>query len=344
MDFLKKTMKLEKQIREEDSMAKRKALVIYGSITGNTKMIADEFEKVCTKYGFETDNIRIDPRRDWDKEPLFVDDYDLVCLGAPIIAGLPYKEVSMLMGLQGKKQLYKNREIYNRVMEMKAAGLPLGPGAGEKVLPGTMPGVCSGTGVPGIVAPSTGTGAPGSKSEPEKKTIYGVAFTTYGGSGVGPEECYGTLGNLIEFLRVNGIHNVGRFACPGKELRHNSVDDLASKLKINIDDAQAIMQRYKDDPKSDEFKKYTAEQIKALDKLANVKDEESFGNDIMMVDNDPMGIGMPGYVTWHYDFQHRPNARDIQKANIFLSELIEDYFLTFTGDPRPPYSEYTCIS
>ncbi len=325
-------------------MAKRKALVIYGSITGNTKMIADEFGKVCEAYGFEADVVKIDPKRDWDKDPVFVDDYDLVCLGAPIIAGLPYKEVSMLLGLQGKKQLYKNREIWERIMELKAAGKPLGPGAGEQVVPGSIPGVRYGTGVEGIVCPSTGTGAPGSKSEPNRKTIYGIAFTTYGGSGVGPEECYGTLGNLVEFLRVNGIRCVGKFACPGKELRHNSVDALAASLKMNIDESQALMQRYKDDPNSDEFKKFTPAQMKMLEKMASVKDEESFGDDPMMVDNDPMGIGKKGSVCWHYDFQHRPSPRDVQKANIFLSEVIEDYFLTFTGDPRPPYSEYTCIS
>lgn len=325
-------------------MAKRKALIIYGSITGNTQLIAQEFGRVAQAYGFEADLVKIDPRRDWDKDPVFVDDYDLVCLGAPVIAGLPYKEVSMVMGLQGKKQLYKNREIWERIMELKAEGKPLGPGAGEQVIPGAIPGVRYGTGVEGIVAPSTGTGCPGSKSEAGRKTIYGVAFCTYGGSGVGPEESYGTLWNLVEFLRVNGIRCVGKFACPGRELRHNSVDALASTLKMNIDEAQALMQRYKEDPNGAEFHKFTPGQMAAIKKLAEVKDEDSFGDDPMMVDNDPMGIGKPGSVCWHYDFQHRPSPRDVQKANIFLSELVEDYFLTFTGDPRPPYGEYTCIS
>jgi len=325
-------------------MALRKALIIYGSITGNTKMVAEEFGRVCEKYGFETHLVKIDPRRDWNKAPVFVEDYDLVCLGSPIIAGLPYKEVSMLMGLQGKKQLYRNREVYNRVMELLAQGKPLAPGAGEQVLPDSIPGVHYGTGVKGIVCPSTGTGAPGSKADPNKKTIYGVAFCTYGGSGVGPEECYGTLEVLVEYLRVNGIRCVGKFACPGKELRHESVDKLAFALKMNIDDAQALMQRYKEDPNDPEFLKLTPAQQKIVAKAASVKDEESFGDAPLMVDNDPMGIGMPGSVFWHYDFQNRPSKRDLTKANIFLSEVIEDYFLTFTGDPRPPYSMYTCIS
>jgi hypothetical protein len=325
-------------------MLKRKALVIFGSITGNTKEIAQEFVKVCESYGFQTDLVKVDPHRDWDKDPVFVTDYDLVCLGAPIIAGLPYKEVSMLMGLQGKNQLYKNRKIWEHVMKLKAEGKPVRPGEGEKTVPGGIQGVHYGTGIEGVVCPSTGTGTPGSKNEPNQKTIYGIAFSTYGGSGVGPEECYGTLEILTEFLRVNGARCVGKFACPGKELRHNSVDALASILKMNIDESQELMQRFKDHPDSEEFKKFSLAQMDTLKKMASVKDENSFGDDPMMVDNDPMGIGKPGSVCWHYDFQHRPSARDITKANIFLSEVIEDYFLTFTGDPRPPYSVYTSIS
>ena len=40
----------------------------------------------------------------------------------------------------------------------------------------------------------------------------------------------------------------------------------------------------------------------------------------------------------------RPSKRDLTKAKIFMAEIIEDYFLTTSGDPRPPYAMYTCIS
>ena len=43
-------------------MAKRKALVLYGSITGNTALVAGEFQKVCEENGFDTDLVKIDPR------------------------------------------------------------------------------------------------------------------------------------------------------------------------------------------------------------------------------------------------------------------------------------------
>ncbi len=317
-------------------MAKRKALILYGSITGNTEKVGRAFAEVCTEYGFEADCVKIDPKRDWMEQPVFLEDYDLVCLGSPIIAGLPYKEVSMLMGLQGTKSLYRNRETLEMFRKMRESGSPPGPGGHSLIR--------QGTGIPGVVCPDVGTGAPGAKGE-QKKTIYGVVFCTYGGSGVGPEECYGSLEVLVELMRVNGIRTVGKFACPGRELRHTSVDGLAVKFKMNIDETQALLQRYQDDPNAAEFTAMAPEQLATLKKAAAIKDEDSFGvGEATMVDNDPMGCGKPGSVLWHYDFQNRPSQRDLAKAKIFLSEVVEDYFLTFSGDPRPPYSVYTCIS
>lgn len=310
-------------------MTKRNALILYGSITGNTEMIGQAFADVCKEYNFDVDMVRIDPKHDWDENPVFVEEYDLIALGSPIIAGLPYKEVSMVVGLQGTKCLMGPK---NMKKKMEESG---GPGAG----PGSDRG-----GIPGIVNPMVGSGTPGAKGEPGK-TIYGVAFTTYGGSGCGPEECYGVLETLTELLRVQGARTVGKFACPGKELRHNSVDSLAEQFHINIDEAQALMQRYQDNPAAEEFTKYSPAQLATLKKHAEVKDEESFGQNVRMLGtNDPLGCGKPGSYMWHYDFDHRPTPRDITKAKIFMAEIIEDYFLTLSGDPRPPYSVYTTIS
>ena len=50
-----------------------------------------------------------------------------------------------------------------------------------------------------------------------------------------------------------------------------------------------------------------------------------------------------GSTTYTIYLQRRPSERDVTKAKIFMAELIEDYFLTMTGDPRPPYSVYTSI-
>ena len=113
---------------------------------------------------------------------------------------------------------------------------------------------------------------------------------------------------------------------------------------MNIDDAQALMERYKENPDHEEFRSMSDADRKVLADSTAVKDEDSFGVGAdMMVQNDPLGCGKPGSVFWHYDFLRRPTERDVTKAKIFMAEIIEDYFLTMTGDPRPPYSMYTSI-
>lgn len=84
--------------------------------------------------------------------------------------------------------------------------------------------------------------------------------------------------------------------------------------------------------------------MKALKKLAAIKDEDSFGIGFRMMQGDPMGIGKPGCAMWHYDFEHRPTERDLLKAKCFMADLVEDYFFTISGDPRPAYSTYVSIS
>ena len=37
------------------SHGKTESLVLYGSITGNTALVAGEFQKVCEENGFDTD-------------------------------------------------------------------------------------------------------------------------------------------------------------------------------------------------------------------------------------------------------------------------------------------------
>lgn len=295
----------------------KRALVLYASITGNTEMIAKALGGVCEKYNFAVDYVKIKPKMDWEANPIDVMDYDLVFLGSPIIAGLPYKEVNNLMGLQGDCCLKGNP------MKMKPT--------------------IQNPGIPGVVDPPRGM-TPGVKGE-VCKTVYGVAFVTYGGCTVGPAEAMPALSVLEEYFRVNGIRTIGKYACAGKELRHESVDTLGAMLKINIADAQALMQRYKDDPNSEEFKSMGAQQVALIKKLSSVKDEDSFGKGVrLMGTNDPLGCGMPGCSMWHYNFDLRPLPKDITRAEIFASDIIEDYFLTISGDPRTPYSVYLSIS
>ena len=304
-------------------MKKRKAVVLYGSLTGNTEMVGKAFAEVLEEYGFETRCEKLKAGKDWSEDPVIFSDYDIVVLGSLIVAGLPYKEVYQLLGLQG------NRTI---------SGVKMEPGAEPDPEKNPMGRLQLHSGIPGIVAPSVATGAPGAKGD-MLPTIYGVVYATYGGSGVGPPECYGSLEVMEELLRVNGVRTVGKFACPGKEMRHEAVDGIAKALNINIADSMALIQRFTLDPDAEEFRNMPEEHIAAIRKYLGLEDDYS-----MLEGNDPLGIGKPGSTFWHYDSGKRPSQRDLTKAKIFMAEIIEDYFLTTTGDPRPPYAMYTCIS
>lgn len=304
-------------------MKKRKAVVLYGSLTGNTEQVGKAFAEVLEEYGFETRCEKLVAGKDWSDDPVIFWDYDIVVLGSLIVAGLPYKEVYQLLGLQGQRNIMGMKMDRSKPMDPEANPM------GRLMLH---------SGIPGIVAPSVATGTPGAKGD-NLPTIYGVVYATYGGSGVGPPECYGTLEVMEELLRVNGVRTVGKFACPGKEIRHEAVDGIAQELNINIADAMAMIQRYGRDPETEEFKKMDPEKIHIINKYLGIEDDYS-----MLEGNDPLGIGKPGSTFWHYDSGRRPSPRDITKAKIFMAEIIEDYFLTTTGDPRPPYAMYTCIS
>lgn len=240
-------------------MKKRKAVVLYGSLTGNTEMVGKAFAEVLEEYGFETRCEKLSAGRDWSKTPVYFKDYDIVVLGSLIVAGLPYKEVYQLLGLQG------NRNISGITMTPNSKPDPEGNPMGRLSLH---------SGIPGIVAPSVATGSPGAKGG-NLPTIYGVVYTTYGGSGVGPPECYGSLEVMEELLRVNGVRTVGKFACPGKEVRHEAVDGIAKELNINIADAMAMINRYGVDPDAEEFQKLGPEKVSVIKRYLGIEDDYS---------------------------------------------------------------------
>ena len=102
-------------------MKKRKAVVLYGSLTGNTEQVGRAFAEVLEEYGFETRCEKLVAGKDWSNDPVYFWDYDIVVLGSLIVAGLPYKEVYQLLGLQG------NRTIMGKAMEPPKNGEPLNP-------------------------------------------------------------------------------------------------------------------------------------------------------------------------------------------------------------------------
>lgn len=277
----------------------RKAIVMYSSITGNTKKVAEVFANVLKEYHFDVALEKVYPQRDYEKEPIYFDDCDLLCLGAPIIAALPYKEMSSVVGWSGKHvELYKG-----------ARPNPSAPG----------------------------------------RLRAGVAFATFGGTVAGPRECLPTLELEKEYLQLYGFTPVGQFACPGKQLRHGPVDEINMRLKIDIDDAQALLQRFMENPDTAEFTSMPAEKLEVIRKVAAKMDFDEEGNPLMageriMFDNDPLGNGMQGSKYFHYNLQERPHGRDLKTAEFFMTEIVEDFFLTADGQIRQPMGGmYSCI-
>lgn len=277
----------------------RKAIIMYASITGNTEKIAQVFADTLRAYNFDVAMEKVHPARDYIKEPIYFDDCDLLCIGAPIIAALPYKEMSSVVGWSGK-----HVELYQ----------------GKRPNP----------------------------SDPSPLRL-GVAFATFGGTVAGPREALPTLALEKEYLSLYGFTPVGEFACPGKQLRHGPVDELNARLKIDIDDAQALLQRFVDQPEGEEFHSMEPEKLEIIRKVAAKLDFDAQGNPLMagertMFDNDPMECGMQGSKYFHYDLQNRPGERDLKMARFFMQEIAEDFFLTSDGQIRRPVGAvYRCI-
>ena len=76
-------------------MKARRALILYATMTRNTEKVATWFQETFEQYGWETFLVRIAGNTDWAglQDRLYFDDYDLICLGSPIVGGAPVQPV-----------------------------------------------------------------------------------------------------------------------------------------------------------------------------------------------------------------------------------------------------------
>ncbi len=178
-----------------------RALILYSSITGNTEKIAQSFKDTLEHYRFQVDMLKITSKLEISRD---FSDYDLVCLGSPIIAGAPTKVVIKKLSLGG------------------GGAQPTGDPPNGQEGPGGPPPAMPPEGMPmngmGSAAntPLAATYAGG----PPPHGIYqplGLVFTTYGGGFYGSNEALATLETLKLFLELQNVVVVGKFACCGKE-------------------------------------------------------------------------------------------------------------------------------
>lgn len=199
---------------------KGKALIIYSSITGNTDKVANWFRESFEHYCMEVTMIRIKNKMDWSQYEgkTYFEDYDVVCLGSPIIAGAPTMAMIKLFSPGGGSDLEKNvtaNAEAGKGFNDGGAGFPKGQDPNDK------------KGGPGMPPPGPAfsrqdytAGGLMYAGGPFPQGLYqplGIAFTTYGGGMVGSNECLATLATLKLYLENRNCIPVGQFACCGME-------------------------------------------------------------------------------------------------------------------------------
>ena len=289
------------------SKEQRRALILYATMTKNTEKIAKAFEKAFRHYNWDVTLFKMTMKpADWEgmQEKLYFDDYDVVCLGSPIVAGYPLTVVNKVFSLGAggalekeiQANIDKGETTFDEKMEEKSmkdkSAMAQGPKSGQP--------------------PKPLIGARWRREMPLYRGIAsqhpyrpkGIVFTTYGGGFYGSDEAIPTLESLKMFLQMNGCDNVGTFACCGKEF---GPAGLEKGQKPMVMPGQAELP----DPKM-----YT--------------DEE--------------GEELQGSYFFHYAGWEHPSDRDVMKAYAMVCDLVEDYFLSYHGDVWDSKSQYISIS
>lgn len=179
-------------------MKARRALILYASMTHNTEKVANWFRETLEEYGWETFSVRMMANTDWAalQDQVYFDDYDLICLGSPIVGGSPLQPVIKAMSLGAGGALEKSVQD-NLDAKKEEAAVPTAKLGGPIWRRDRAP-------------------APGMPNRSGPRP-YGVVFTTYGGGFFGSDEATATLETLKQYLKLSNVDIIGRFSCAGKE-------------------------------------------------------------------------------------------------------------------------------
>ena len=169
----------------------------------------------------------------------------------------------------------------------------------------------------------------------------GLAFITYGGSFYGPDETEAGMGQLRLWLNEHGIHCVGEYTCPGREINMFKMKNLGEYLGVNTMEATAVFDRYMAAPDAEEF---SDPKLRALLQDAAKINEHGKPKPDPKVYTLGDGTRVEGSWNYHHHLMRRPDSRDIQKAKLLLSDILEDYYLTGDGTPNVSRSCYKSIS
>jgi len=173
----------------------KKSLIAYSSWTGNTEKVALRFKKVFEARGWECDVFKIDRKTDAANPPFNFENYDFVCIGSPIMLGLPDLKILELLTKSPLSGHYGQPSIEEFVDLMRKNPKTLPHPSPEKIK-------------------EMEKKHPDGKIVPGPKS--GVVFVTYGGIHLGPKEAAPSLSFLENELEHLRFKCAGSFGCPGK--------------------------------------------------------------------------------------------------------------------------------
>ena len=142
---------------------------------------------------------------------------------------------------------------------------------------------------------------------------YGIVFSTYGGGFYGAGECQGVLSTLKVFLQNYDVDIVGEFACGGKETGPAGLP-VGVKPRAYFIPGPAG----KDAPEAEVCDAVTY----------TTKD----------------GKKWPGSYFFHYNNEEKPGPKEEARARAFISDVVEDYFMTYDGERFIGLSQVISIS
>ncbi|NTV91572.1 MAG: hypothetical protein HGA22_14635, partial [Clostridiales bacterium] len=178
-------------------MKTRRALILYATMTHNTEKIAAWFKETFEHYCWEVTYFKMAADSDWAgmQERLYFDDYDVVCIGSPIVAGAPLQIVIKAMSLGGGGALEKDVQLKIDSKDKETAAPPAKPSGKWRRNRAPYAGVLN----------------------RQDSRPLGIVFTTYGGGFYGSGECLPVLELLKHYLALNSVDVIGKFACGGRE-------------------------------------------------------------------------------------------------------------------------------
>ena len=285
---------------------KFRALILYCTMTKNTEKIARAMKESFEEYKWDVTFYRMTMRpKDWEgmQDKLYFDDYDVVALGSPIVAGYPLTVVNKVFsaGAGGdlERVVTKQVEAGGGFQANKDTIKPPpgegGPGQGGPGGPPPKP-------VIGVDWRRKHCAYPGGPSQFNYRPL-GIVFTTYGGGFYGSGECKATLAALKLFLELQNVQVIGQFACVGKEFGPAGLEEGEKPMLIDGGEMP--------DPA-------------VYEKADGTKITASY--------------------FFHGEPWNHPNDKDVMKAKILISDLVEDMFQTYDGRRAQVNSEYISIS